>query len=80
MLMLPSQGTHFENRWIGNFSDHFQHLLRPAITCPVATYNNSLCRVSEYIVCGGKIGEVLPVNFNKGRNLDQFDSGKAQDN
>lgn len=28
----------------------------------------------------GTTGEVLPVDFNKGRSLDQFGSGKAQDN
>lgn len=27
----------------------------------------------------GTTGDMLPVDFNKGRNLDQFDSGKAQD-
>lgn len=27
----------------------------------------------------GTTGDMLPVDFNKGRNLAQFDSGKAQD-
>lgn len=46
------QGPHFENHWNGDFSDHLQPLFWLAISCPEATYNNSLYGVSEYIVCG----------------------------